>query len=71
MRPDFLALSSLEICQNSFLTIKVQNGSRGCLEHLQPVPHRFRLVILSLYKVLTSLIILSSNLKNRLVILIG
>jgi len=60
--PDLLALSTVEILANALLSVEIQHGLSAGLEHLQPVPDRLGLVILSLDQVLASLVILASNL---------
>ena len=76
--PDLLALSTVEILErekvyhslrflfsylaNALLSVEIQHGLSAGLEHLQPVPNRLGLVILSLDQVLASLVILASNL---------
>ena len=65
MGPDLLAFSALEISKDSFLPVEVEHRSRGGLEHLQSIPHRLRLVVLPLNKILTSLIIFPGNLDRE------
>ena len=65
MGPDLLAFGALEISKDSFLPVEVEHRSRGGLEHLQSVPHRLRLVILPLNKILTSLVIFPGNLDRE------
>ena len=64
MGPDLLAFGALEISKDSFLSVEVEHRSRGGLEHLQSVPHRLRLVVLSLNKILTSLVVFPGNLDS-------
>ena len=63
--PDLLAFGALEISKDSFLPVEVEHRSRGGLEHLQSIPHRLRLVVLPLNKILTSLIIFPGNLDRE------
>ena len=63
--PDLLAFGALEISKDSFLPVEVEHRSRGGLEHLQSVPHRLRLVILPLNKILTSLVVFPGNLDRE------
>ena len=62
--PDLLAFGALEISKDPFLPVEVEHRSRGGLEHLQSVPHRLRLVVLPLNKILTSLVVFPSNLDR-------
>ena len=63
MRPDLLALRAVEVLADVHLPVELQHGLRVGLEHLQSVPHRLRLVVLSLDQRLPGLVILPGNLE--------
>ena len=61
--PDLLALSPMEVLADVHLPVELQHGLGVGPEHLQPVPHRLRLVVLPLYQRLSGLVILPGNLE--------
>ena len=63
MRPDLLALRAVEVLADVHLPVELQHGLRVGLEHLQSVPHRLRLVVLSLHQRLSGLVVLPGNLE--------
>ena len=63
MWPDLLTLRAVEVLADVHLPVELQHGLRVGLEHLQPVPHRLRLVVLPLHQRLSGLVILPGNLK--------
>ena len=63
MRPDLLALRPVEVLADVHLPVELQHGLRVGLEHLQSVPHRLRLVVLSLHQRLSGLVVLPGNLE--------
>ena len=63
--PDLFAFGALEISKDSFLPVEVEHRSRGGLEHLQSIPHRLRLVVFPLNKILTSLVVFPGNLDRE------
>ena len=63
MRPDLLALRAVEVLTDVHLPVELQHGLRVGLEHLQSVPHRLRLVVLSLHQRLSGLVVLPGSLE--------
>ena len=61
MRPDFLALCPMKILTDSHLSVILEHRLRDILEHLEPIPHRLWLVVISLNQRLTSFIINTIN----------
>ena len=59
--PDLLALSPVEVLADVHLPVELQHGLGVGPEHLQPVPHRLRLIVIPLDQRLTSLIIMTIN----------
>jgi len=62
VRPDLFGLGAVEVLEDSLLSIKVENGLGVVGEHLQPVPHTLRLVVLPLDQVLASHVVLAGHL---------
>ena len=63
--PDLLALSPVEVLADVHLPVELQHGLGVGPEHLQPVPHRLRLVVLSLDQRLPRLVVLPLHLDRR------
>ena len=63
MRPDLLALRAVEVLADVHLPVELQDGLRVGLEDLQSVPHRLRLVVLSLDQRLPGLVVNTGNLE--------
>ena len=63
MQPDLLALRALEVLADVHLPVELQDGLRVGLEDLQSVPHRLRLVVLSLDQRLPGLVVNTGNLE--------
>ena len=63
--PDLLALSPMEVLADVHLPVELQHGLGVGPEHLQPVPHRLGLVVLSLDQRLPGLVVLPIHLDRR------
>ena len=63
--PDLLALRAVEVLADVHLPVELQHGLSVGPEHLQPVPHGLRLVVLSLDQWLPRLVVLPLHLDRR------
>ena len=64
MGPDLLALRAVEVLADVHLPVELQHRLRVGLEDLHSVPHRLRLVVLSLDQRLPGLVVLPLDLRQ-------